>query len=398
MRSRTCHSTGTPASRPATPPSSAAFSELVCTRSGSQLAQPLREAPDVAGRGGEARQADARRRAPRRGWCSRPLRRAAAPRWGSAASRSSSSRGPCSPRITWGSTSRSAGSSRARASSPPESRAQWSTYTTRMRRRSPARGPRESACCERARRGRPSEGTGGGTVCRPASASALAHRVDERVAGGDHDGIAGVAEAGDRGGHRGPADREALVGLDRVEALGERRDHVRHDHHVGVLEVGGDLGRTGACRPAPRWVAGAGGRGWSSESESGPTSTTVSSGSVGGQALDEVDVDAVLVQGADVDRHVAGGQVGGARSGSQEVVGVDRVGDHHEVVAHGAPGRGEPRRAHHDRVAAARTAASRRSSGRAAGPGVVGLGPVVGDVVERRPARLRGQDGVARGR
>ena len=59
-------------------------------------------------------------------------------------------------------------------------------------------------------------------------------------AGHDHR-WAELAEPRHRGGHGRPPDGHALVGLDGIEALGERVDLVGDDHDVGVLEEAGYL-------------------------------------------------------------------------------------------------------------------------------------------------------------
>ncbi len=69
-------------------------------------------------------------------------------------------------------------------------------------------------------------------------------RPDEPVPLGDDDRRTEVAESGNRCGHGRPPCRDRLVGLDRVEALGERVDQVGDDHHVGV----GQIGRNGEIR------------------------------------------------------------------------------------------------------------------------------------------------------
>ena len=106
-----CQTTGTPARRAATPPYSAAFRELVWTRSGASSRRRRRRAsvsrPIAATRAtpAEPRRTSSRRVVPTRRSSSRTS--TATP-----ASRSRSSSGPCSPRITWTSTpsSLSAGS------------------------------------------------------------------------------------------------------------------------------------------------------------------------------------------------------------------------------------------------------------------------------------------------
>ena len=129
-------------------------------------------------------------------------------------------------------------------------------------------------------------------------------------------GAAEVTEPGDRRGHGRPADRQALVGLDRVEALGERRTprggrsprrraagrRARPSYGRGPsecdvrqgLEAGSRLGRQRAR----------------------PDQHDREVGNLTGEALDQSDVETVLVQGADVHRHRAGGEVGRAEAGA----------------------------------------------------------------------------------
>ena len=165
--------------------------------------------------------------------------------------------GPCSPSSTCASTprwARTAPMRRTSASSPPDSCAQWSTYTTRRRTRSPRARAGRDARRECRRAGRPRR-NGLATVGRgPGRPSRTAALTAARNASGSAQttGSSEVAEPGDRGGHGRPADRDALVRLDRVEALGER----------GRPRAGRRAHRRAAGSPAPRRTAAdpAGGR------------------------------------------------------------------------------------------------------------------------------------------
>ncbi len=241
--------------------------------------------------------------------------------------------------------------SRARAISPPESWAQWSRYTTDSGTRATG-GERHAACRRRPRPARPTRAPGGGRRAPGPAASTSADLVDERGPLGHAHRRSEAPEPGHRGGHRGPADGQALVGLDRVEALGERRHHVGDDHHVGVLEVarhpvvGPGSEEVDVAERVEAVTIDAALR------ASGPTSTTARSGRARGQPSHEVDVEAVVVQRAHVDRHRARRQVRRPRPRRREVVDVDGVGDHHQVRA-GSTGRlaASPVRADGDRVA-----------------------------------------------
>ncbi len=94
-------------------------------------------------------------------------------------------------------------------------------------------------------------------------------RGHELVADGDTTGRPSVAEPGDRCGHGGAADGQALVGLDRVEALGERADDVGHDHDGRRAAGRPGPGRRDAVRRARRWDATPGGARLVGDRESG---------------------------------------------------------------------------------------------------------------------------------
>ena len=119
---------------------------------------------------------------------------------------------------------------------------------------------------------------------------------------------------------------EALVRLDRVEALGERRDDVGNDDHVGVLKVRRHVvvrsrRRAGARSAASKQLARLGAE------RVGPTRTTLSRRNRARELDDELDVEPRLVERPDVDRGRRGRQVVRARLRPPEVVDVDAVRD-----------------------------------------------------------------------
>ena len=159
-------------------------------------------------------------------------------------------------------------------------------------------------------------------------------------------------------------------------SVNERHD-VRHDHHVGVLEVSRDVGVVAASEQVDTRKAAQARVGCVAE-RIGPDEHHVELGKRGRELDDQVEVEPILVEGADVDRNRTGRQVRRARPWSTEVLRVDRVrnqrGDRHGRVAGSrrAPvSTRRPRRPRRavcarcarrggERVAAAMTRASRR--------------------------------------
>ena len=58
---------------------------------------------------------------------------------------------------------------------------------------------------------------------------------EHRAIGHPDGGPVRIAEASNRCGERWHTHRSAFVEFDRVERLGERRHHMRHDEYVAVL-------------------------------------------------------------------------------------------------------------------------------------------------------------------
>ena len=141
----------------------------------------------------------------------------------------------------------------------------------------------------------------------------IAYGLDERLAGRDRDArIVGIPEPGHGGRDDGPPDRLILVQLDRVEAVGERRDDVRHDQHVGMLQVADHLvAGTRAEKDHPR--ASQSLRRFGSERVRPDQDERSLCTERPGGLLAECDVDPVFVKGPDVDGDRPAGQIRGTR-------------------------------------------------------------------------------------
>src|SRR5664280_2217880 len=141
-------------------------------------------------------------------------------------------------------------------------------------------------------------GCAGGPL-RPGARQRGTGRLDEVGAVGDDDGWAELAESGHRRSDGGATGSEALVGLDRIEALGERIDQVGDDHHVGMLEERWDqfvrLGAQEMDVGDPFQLGGhVGGK------AVGPDEGDLEPGPGRRQLEDERHVDALGVEGADI--------------------------------------------------------------------------------------------------
>ncbi|MPM66668.1 hypothetical protein SDC9_113578 [bioreactor metagenome] len=169
---------------------------------------------------------------------------------------------------------------------------------------------------------------------------------------------------------------------------------MRDDEHVGVLQVarhrravlGAQQDHPGPDEPGP--IGG--------PERSRPDQhkvTTTGQGTRGGHT--QVEIHPVAMDGADVDRHRSGGQVGGPRPGPAVVGHLDGVRDQRHPPARSLRRLQAPT-AHHDLGTA-----FQQQRLVAHQPGVLGgrtvrLQPVVGDVVQRGPAGQRQDGGTAR--
>ncbi len=153
-----------------------------------------------------------------------------------------------------------------------------------------------------------------GRVGRVLPVEAREDRQDRgRKVGRGGDGEArhtGVREASDRGGDDRPRRSCVFVALDGVETVGERRDDMRDEQHIGVAQVVGDgLGRP---RPEQQHAGGAercgvGRREWCRPHahDGGPTSECASGG------RQDAEVHPVGVNRPDVEGGAPGRQVSG---------------------------------------------------------------------------------------
>ncbi len=145
----------------------------------------------------------------------------------------------------------------------------------------------------RPRRGRLGQGRG-------SLANDVADRVDVFGGGRDAHRLIEVAESRHRGGHGRRAHRQALMGLDRVERLGERAHDVGHDEHVSVLEVAGNLGIRSRSEPQHPGRVQTASRGFIERIRSDEDDRRL--GQCFGQPGGQVDIEAIGVQRAHVHR------------------------------------------------------------------------------------------------
>ena len=212
----------------------------------------------------------------------------------------------------------------------------------------------------------------------------------------DDSWVLGVPEPGDPGTDHGPVRSAVLVELDRVEAVRERGDDVRHEQDVGVRQVCGDVS-VASRGPRSRTPASSRRRRSAALSGAGPTRTSwPRPARRARRASAEVEVDPVTVDGADVERDGSVGQVGGPRAGSPVGVHVHRVRDEGERDGrHGRPS-SRPSSAGEQTTTWSRVPQQPGLVGDQAlvlASGVAGVQPVVGDVVERAPAGAGEQSG-----
>ena len=168
-----------------------------------------------------------------------------------------------------------------------------------------------------------------------------------------------------------------------------------HDHHGRVLQVSGD--HVVGPSTEPRHVR-PGAQPIPAEPVEG-VGTHQRDGQIGpgrGQLVDQVHVESVGVQRAHVHGVGAGRQIGWSGPGPLEVLDVDRVRDHREVRAQLGAGGGQPGRADDHPAALGEQLPLLVGHPFGRPRPVPRARPVVGDVVDRGPARLRGQPGVRR--
>ena len=185
------------------------------------------------------------------------------------------------------------------------------------------------------------------------------------------------------------ADRLVLVELDGVEAVGERRDDVRHDEHVGVLQVADHLfPRPGAEEQGSRPLQSPG-RLCAEQVRADEHERAVVTERAR-RRLAQADVDPVGMGRPEVQRDASGRQVGRPRRGAPVGLGVDRVRDEHD-----RPGRAlaahELGRADDDLSCDGEQSLLVRRGALALGGRSVGREPVVGHVVQRRPSGALGE-------
>ena len=205
---------------------------------------------------------------------------------------------------------------------------------------------------------------------------------------GDHDWCGQIAKACHRRADGGTPGGEALIRLDRVEAFGERGHHMRHDHHVGMLQVGGDVlieARPEEMHVGERTehlliVAGQAGRTDQHDLQMRKATSQVDN---------QIGVEPLALDAADVHCSRTGGQVVGSRARPLKVVGVDCIRNQcHRSRATSVVG--QLRRTHHDRAGSGEKSSFAIETPRLLAPRNLLPGPVIGDVIQHRPRDIFG--------